>query len=64
MAEDGRLQAARRAVQPGNPQVNLDRPAEELLDRDDVVLVRLRAGPGARTGLWWISPGIASRIWR
>ena len=22
MAEDGRLQAARRAVQPGNPQVN------------------------------------------
>ena len=38
MAEDGRLQAARWAVQPGNPQVNLDRPAEELLDRDDVVL--------------------------
>ena len=38
MAEDGRLRAARRAVQPGNPQVNLDRPAEEVLDRDDVVL--------------------------
>ena len=51
-------------AEDGNPQVNLDRPAEELLDRDDVVLVRLRAGPGARTGLWWISPGIASRIWR
>eukprot|EP00439_Symbiodinium_sp_Y106_P010974 s1536_g1.t1 len=46
MAEDGRLQAARRAVQPDNSQVNLDRSVEELLDRDDVVL-EVQAPPPA-----------------
>ena len=50
MAEDGRLQAARRAVQPGNRQVNLDRPAEELLDRDDVVLEVQAPPPAASPG--------------
>ena len=46
ITEDGRLQAARRAVQPGNPQVNLHRPAEEVLDRGDVVL-EVQAPPPA-----------------
>ena len=33
-------------AEDGNPQVNLDRPAEELLDRDDVVL-EVQAPPPA-----------------